>query len=149
MGGFWSRISEKKKKKSKSRLTENKICHFWEFHKSPWINSKNKSRVTRIKQIPQSQIMIKMVKERKKNVCVAVKMGVSVRRNCNVVNLAMENVLKGLPDKIRALQMYTLINHGRWYRCSCIHTNDAELFVNVWHQLNSFQRQDDQEMHAI
>jgi hypothetical protein len=36
----------------------------------------------------------------KKNACVAVKRG--VRRNCNVFNLAMENVLKGgLPDKIR------------------------------------------------
>jgi hypothetical protein len=32
---------------------------------------------------------------------VAVKSGVRVRRNCNVFNLAMENVLKGLPDKIR------------------------------------------------
>ena len=37
----------------------------------------------------------------KKNACVAVKRGVRVRRNCNVFNLAMENVLKGLPDKIR------------------------------------------------
>jgi hypothetical protein len=36
-----------------------------------------------------------------KNVCVAMKRGVRVRRNCNVFNLAMENVLKGLPDKIR------------------------------------------------
>ena len=26
--------------------------------------------------------------------------GVRVRRNCNIFNLAMENVLKGLPDKI-------------------------------------------------
>ena len=43
----------------------------------------------------------KMVKERRKNACVAVKRGVRVRRNCNVFNLAMENVLKGLPDKIR------------------------------------------------
>ena len=36
----------------------------------------------------------------KKNACVAVKRGVRVRRNCNIFNLAMENVLKGLPDKI-------------------------------------------------
>ena len=42
-----------------------------------------------------------MVKERKNNVCVAVKRGVRVRRNFNVFNLAMENLLKGLPDKIR------------------------------------------------
>ena len=42
-----------------------------------------------------------MVKERKKNVCVAVKRGVRVSRNCNVFSLAMENVLKGLPEKIR------------------------------------------------
>jgi hypothetical protein len=31
----------------------------------------------------------------KTNACVAVKRGVRVRRNCNVFNLAMENVLKG------------------------------------------------------
>ena len=31
---------------------------------------------------------------------VVVKRGVRVRRNCNIFNLAMENVLKGLPDKI-------------------------------------------------
>ena len=36
--------------------------------------------------------------ETERNACVAVK---RVRRNCNVLNLAMENVLKGLPDKIR------------------------------------------------
>jgi hypothetical protein len=36
----------------------------------------------------------------KKNACVAVKRGDRDRRNCNVFNLAMENVLKGLPDKI-------------------------------------------------
>jgi hypothetical protein len=35
-----------------------------------------------------------MVKERIKHVCVAVKKGVRVRRNCNVFNLAMENVFK-------------------------------------------------------
>jgi hypothetical protein len=61
---------------------------------------------------------------KKKNACVAVKRGVRVRRNCNVLNLAMENVLKGLPDKIRdqlsrhhaqmhfkSNQMYTFFNH--------------------------------------
>jgi hypothetical protein len=43
-----------------------------------------------------------MVKEREQNPCLAVKKGVVVRRNCNVFNLAMENVFKGgLPDKIR------------------------------------------------
>jgi hypothetical protein len=31
---------------------------------------------------------------------VVVERGLRVRRNCNIVNLAMENVLKGLPDKI-------------------------------------------------
>jgi hypothetical protein len=43
-----SRISENKKK-SKSRFTEIKICHFWEFHKYRWINKRHKWRVTRIK----------------------------------------------------------------------------------------------------
>ena len=46
---------------------------------------------TRINQIPQLQIMKKMVKERNNNVCVAVKREVRV----------MKNVLNGLPDKIR------------------------------------------------
>ena len=94
------------------------------------------------------------MKERKNNVCVAVKRGVRVRWNCNVFNLAMKNVLKGLPDKIldqfdscpdiihktkgEALQMYTFLNHERWNRCSCIHKNDAQLFFNVWHQLTKF-----------
>jgi hypothetical protein len=40
-------------------------------------------------------------KERKNNVCVAVKRGVRGRYNVNVFNVAMENVLKGVPDKIR------------------------------------------------
>ena len=31
---------------------------------------------------------------------VVVKRGVRVRRNCNIFNITMENVLKGLPDKI-------------------------------------------------
>ena len=31
---------------------------------------------------------------------VVLEKGVRVRRNCNIFNLAMENVLKGLPDKI-------------------------------------------------
>ena len=31
---------------------------------------------------------------------VVLERGVIVRRNCNIFNLAMENVLKGLPDKI-------------------------------------------------
>ena len=47
---------------------------------------------------------------------VVVKRGVRVRRNCNICNLAMENVLKGLHDKIScpdiihtwtSVQMYT------------------------------------------
>jgi hypothetical protein len=61
-----------------------------------------------------------------RNECVAVTRGVKVRRNCNVFNLAMDNVFKGLPDKIRdqlsrhhaqmhfktnALQMYSFLNH--------------------------------------
>jgi hypothetical protein len=65
-----------------------------------------------------------MVKENKKNPCLAVKSGVRVRRNCNVFNLAMENVLKGLHDKIRdqlsryhtqmhfkSIEMYIFLNH--------------------------------------
>ena len=39
--------------------------------------------------------------ERERKKCMAVKRGVRVRRNSNVCNLAMEYVLKGLPDKIR------------------------------------------------
>ena len=84
-----------------------------------------------------------MVEERKNNVCVAVKRGGRIRWNCNVFNLAMEIVLKGLPDKseincpniihkTKALQMYTFLNQGRWNMCSCIHKNDAELFFNIW-----------------
>ena len=46
---------------------------------------------------------------------VVLERGVRVGHNCNIFNLAMENVLKGLPDKIscpgiiytNALQMYT------------------------------------------
>jgi hypothetical protein len=74
--------------------------------------------------LPQSQIM-KINGEREKiNACVAVKRGVRVRRNCNVCNLAMENVQKGLPDKIqdqlsrhhtqmhfKSNEMYTFLNH--------------------------------------
>ena len=109
---------------------EIKICHFWEFHNSRWINNRHKWRVTRIKKIrrqrklglPQSQIM-KKNGERERKKCMAVKRGVRVRRNCNVCNLAMEYVLKGLPDKIRdqlsrhtqmhfkSNEMYTFFNH--------------------------------------
>jgi hypothetical protein len=38
--------------------------------------------------------------EREKNAYVAVKRGVRVKRNCNMFNLTVENVSKGLPDKI-------------------------------------------------
>ena len=92
-GGFWSQISENKKK-SKSQFTEIKICHFWEFHKSWWINKRHKSRVRRIKKIPQSnhsssavwrqrklwlpqsQIMKKNGEREIRNAWVAVKRGV-------------------------------------------------------------------------
>ena len=61
---------------------------------------------------------------------VVVKRGVRVRRNCNIFNLAMENVLKGLPDKISCpdiihkctSKMYTFFNRfqiarsWRWNR---------------------------------
>ena len=56
---------------------------------------------------------------------VVLERGVRVRRNCNIFNLAMENVLKGLPDKISCpdiIQMYTFFNHfqiarsWRWNR---------------------------------
>jgi hypothetical protein len=53
-----------------------------------------------------------MVKERKNIVCAAVTRGVRVRWNCNVFNLAMENVLKGFPDKIRD-QLSR--HHTMWY----------------------------------
>ena len=42
-----------------------------------------------------------MVKERRKKCMRGSEKGGRVRRNCNAFNLAMENVLKGLPDKIR------------------------------------------------
>ena len=54
-----------------------------------------------IRDIPQSQIMNKNDEREIRNACVAVKRGLRVRRNCNVFNLAMETMLKGLPDKIR------------------------------------------------
>jgi hypothetical protein len=92
-------------------------CTSW----SSWINKRYyKSRVTRIKKkydgrgnsdYPNHRSWKKMVKERKKNACVAVKRGVRVRRNCNVFNLAMENVLKGLPDKIRDQLLCTYVLH--------------------------------------
>ena len=119
---------------------EIKICHFWEFHKSRWINKRqiegheNKKKYCGRgnSDYPNHRSWNKMVKERKKNEGVAVKRRVWVRRNCNVFNLAMENVLKGLPDKIRnqlsrhhtmfrfihicisnqmKCQMYTILNH--------------------------------------
>ena len=92
--------------------------------------------------------------------------GVRVRRNCNVFNLAMENVLKGLPDKIwenvlkglpdkiwdQLSRDHTQIHFCKVHiyeslsnceivemiKVSCIHKNDAELFFNVWHQLTKF-----------
>ena len=98
----------KNKSKSRQRL-KIKICHFWEFHKSQWIKKRHKSRVTRIKKKRRQRKLgttpitdhEKKWWKREKNACVAVKRGVRVRRNCNIFNLAMENVLKGLPDKIQ------------------------------------------------
>ena len=68
---FWTPFLQTKTFKKKkggwwvSGHESQKICHFWEFHKSRWINKRHKSRVTRIKKIlrqrklglPQSQIM--------------------------------------------------------------------------------------------
>jgi hypothetical protein len=110
-GWFWSRISENKKK-SKSRFTEIKICHFWKFHKSRWINKRRKSRVTRIKKIPNlsPRFLCRRTAEETRTTPITdheikwwkrEQKCMRVRRNCNVFNLAMENVLKGLPDKIR------------------------------------------------
>ena len=70
---------------------------------------------------------------------VVLERGVRVRRNCNNFNLAMENVLKGLPDKISCpdfvhkctsnvhifLITFKLRDRGD------IHKNNAELFFNV------------------
>ena len=61
---------------------------------------------------------------------VVVKRGVRVRRNCNIFNLAMENVLKGLPDKISCPDIihkctsniqfffnhFQIARSWRWYR---------------------------------
>jgi hypothetical protein len=81
--------------------------------------------------------------------------------NCNVFNLAMENVLKGLPDKIRD-QLSR--HHTQNKSTSNVHifliTGD-ELGVPVYLKTmqscsstfdtssQSFQRQDDQEVHGI
>jgi hypothetical protein len=103
--------------------------------------------------------------------------GVRVRRNCNVFNLAMENVLKGLPDKIWEnvlkglpdkiwdqlsrdhtqihfckvpfLNHFQIARSWRWSRfpvyiktmqsCSSMFDTNSQ----------SFQRQDNQEVHAI
>jgi rRNA pseudouridine-1189 N-methylase Emg1 (Nep1/Mra1 family) len=81
---------------------------------------------------------------------VAVKTGVRVRRNCNVFNLAMENVLKGLPDKSEnsspdiihkcisnvGLKIFESLSNCEivemiYPKVSCIHKNDAELFFNA------------------
>ena len=112
-GGLRSRISENKKnpnhdsRKLKFSIFENFTNH--------GESIRDKSRVSRIKNnTPITDHGEKMVRE-KKNACVAVKRGVGVRCNCNIFNLDMENVLKGLPDKIscpdiiytNALQMYT------------------------------------------
>jgi hypothetical protein len=108
-----ARISENKKK-SKSRFTEitTKI-EDWKLKFAMFENFTN-----------HGDSIKKMVKVRKKNACMAVKRGVRVRRNCNVFNLAIENVLKGLPDKIRdqlsrhhtqmhfkSNEMYKVFNH--------------------------------------
>ena len=78
--------------------------------------------------------------------------GVRVRRNCNIFNHAMENVLKGLPDKISCTDIihkctsnvhiflitFKLRDHG-----------DEIGFLYMFDtNSQSFERQDDQEMDA-
>jgi hypothetical protein len=102
-----------------------------------------------------------MVKERTNNVCVAVKRGVRVRCNCNVFNLAMENVLKGLPDKIRNQLSRHHTHKKKHFKCTHFWITGDEIGVPVYIKTmqscsstigtssQSFQRQDDQEVHAI
>ena len=85
---------------------------------------------------------------------VVLERGVRVRRNCNIVNLAMENVLKGLPDKISCPDIiYPTVTSSRscnkvndlfWFTILAQHeTNDVILYIHSVHKHwgNTFQRQ--------
>jgi hypothetical protein len=107
--------------------------------------------------------MKKLVKERTNNVCVAVKRGVRVRWNCNVFNLAMEIVLKGLPDKIRdqLSNLQTSYTKQKHFKCTHFWITGDEIGVPVYIKTmqscsstfdtssQSFQRKDDKEVHTI
>ena len=76
------------------------------------------------------------------------------RRNCNAFSLAMENVLKGLPDKIQD----QLSRHHTHANCEIVEMIDRfPVYIKTMQSCSSmfdtssqsFQRQDDQEVHAI
>ena len=94
-----------------------------------------------------------MVKERKNNACVAVKRGVRVRWNYNVFNLAMNNVLKGLPDKIRGQLSRHHTQNKNTSNVHIFESRDIKMMQSCSSTIDtssqSFQRQDDQEVHAI
>ena len=76
----------------KGHENETKIPHS---NHSSWPWGENGGRLERKKCMPCVVARIYIVGS-----LVVLERGVRVRRNCNIFNLAMENVLKGLPDKI-------------------------------------------------
>ena len=74
---------------------------------------------------------------------VVLEKGVRVRRNCNIFNLAMENVLKGLPDKISCPDIIHKCTSNVHIFLITFKLRDRGdeigfLFFNVWHQLTKF-----------
>ena len=94
---------------------------------------------------------------------VVVKRGVRVRCNCNIFNLAMENVLKGLPWQNQLSRHHTqmhfkcthFFNHfqiarsWRWYRFPVYIKTMQSCSSKFDTSSQSFPRQDDQEVDAI
>ena len=110
--------------------------------------------------------MKKNGEKEKKNAYVAVKWGVSVRRNCTVFKLAMDNVLIGkIRDQLsrhhtqmhfKSNEMYTFLNH--FQICEIVDMIDRfPVYIQTMQSCSSmfdtsshsFQRQDDQDVHAI
>ena len=76
----------------KGHENETKIPHS---NHSSWPWGENCGRLERKKCMPCVVARIYIVRS-----LVVLERGVRVRRNCNIFNLAMENVLKDLPDQI-------------------------------------------------
>jgi hypothetical protein len=93
---------------------------------------------------------------------VVLERGVRVRRNYNIFNLVMENVLKGLPDKISCpdiihkctSNVHILLNHFQIARSWRL--NRFPVYIKTMRSCSSmfdtssqsFQRKDDQEVDA-